>query len=80
MKEDGTKEFYLAAIYFDMMDPIPQEVLDEYPIELVDSGITRIINSHYLDGRIDLLVFGDVYHVEIEGIKYTPGYSGGSID
>ena len=82
MKEDGTNEFFLpvSTHYFDMMHSIPQEVLDEYPIEIVDSGITSIVNANNLDGWVDLLVFGDVYHVEIEGIKYTPGYSGGSLD
>ena len=75
MKTDGSKEFYLTVLYFDIMDSIPQEVLDEYPIEIVDSGITNpVIDGEYLDGWIDLLVFGNTYRLEIEYIKFTKGY------
>lgn len=76
MSTNGTKEFYVSLEGSLMFENglSAEEILEDHPIELVDSGITRIIDSDYLDGWVDLLVFGSIHHVVIDDIKYTKGY------
>ena len=69
---DGSKTFIVYSPTFENYNYPSQEVLAEYPCEIVDSGITSI-NGDYLDGWIDLLLFGGIYRVEITSIKHTPG-------
>ena len=76
MSTDGTKEFYVnleGTIRFEDSS-VDTEFLEEYPIELLGSGITTDYGNGWLDGWVDILVFGDIHHVIIEEIKYTKGY------
>lgn len=75
MSTDGTKTFSAYGMSFENYSYPSQEELELFPFELVDSGITRIIDSDFLDGWVDLLLFGGIYHVEITSIKYTKGNS-----
>ena len=75
MSTDGTKEFYVSlegTIRFEDSS-VDTEFLEEYPIELLGSGITTDYGNGWLDGWLDLQIFECVCHVEISEIKYKPG-------
>ena len=63
---DYNKEFYIDLKFFGMGNFISEDVLTQYPIEIVDSGIiSENAYGSVVTGWVNLLVFEDTFYVEL---------------